>query len=235
MHPLLPEVHIEQFEGPYDLLIELAKKEKVKLSEISLCDLTQKFIAYMEQTKIPTEIVASFVLVASTLLLIKARQVLPRLTAEEDEEVSTFEERIALYQQYRDAAEYLGVVWDTQQLLPANFFAEGDYRVTQEKLPMPNISPQLLADAMHACIGRIPPHSQIRAHITPRGRSLADLLKMFQERVAQSTTLVFQETIQDATPQEQAVSFLAVLEMARNQEVTLEQHEVFGTLTLHKL
>lgn len=235
MHHLLPDVKIDQFEGPYDLLIELAKKEKVKLSEVSLASLTQEFITYMEEAKIPAEMVASFIAVASTLLLIKARQVLPQLTAEEDEEISNFEERIALYGQYRDAANILGTLWDAQPLLSAHFFAEGEYTQTQKDIPMPNISPSLLADAMRACIGRIPPPPQVRAHLTPRGRSLAQLLALFQERLARTKKIIFQDTISNATPQEQAISFLAVLEMARNQEVTLEQQEAFGTLILHKL
>lgn len=235
MRHQLPDVKLEQFEGPYDLLIELAKQEKVKLSEISLRELTQSFIAYMETAKIPAEIIASFVLVASTLLLIKARQVLPKLTPEEDEEVSNFEERLALYGQYRDAAERLRELWNIQPLLPAHFFAEGEYTVSQENQPLPNISASLLADALQACIGRIPPTPQVRAHLTPRGRSLAELLLLFQERLQRAKKITFQETIQDATAQEQAVSFLAVLEMARNQEVLLEQPEALGTLTLHKL
>lgn len=235
MRHQLPDVKLDQFEGPYDLLIELAKKEKVKLSEISLRALTQEFIAYMEQTKIPAELIASFVMVASTLLLIKARQVLPKLTPEEDEELTNFEERIALYEQYRDAAEKLRALWDTVQLFAAHFFAEGDYTLAQTNLPMPNISPDILAQAMQACIGRIPPPPQVRAHLTPRGRSLAQLLMLFQERLSRTKTFSFQETVQHASPQEQAVSFLAVLEMARNQEVTLEQQEAFGTLTLHKI
>ncbi len=235
MRHQLPDVKIEQFEGPYDLLIELAKQEKVKLSEVSLSSLTRSFITYMEEARIPAEVVASFVSVASTLLLIKARQVLPQLTPEEDEEITTFEERLALYQQYRDAAEEFGIMWNARPLLSAHFFAEGEYSVPQKDVPMPTISAALLTETLRACIGRIPPPPQVRAHLTPRGRSLAQLLHLFQDRLTRTKNLVFQETMRDATPQEQAVSFLAVLEMARNQEVTLEQQEAFGTLILHKL
>lgn len=235
MRHQLPDVKLDQFEGPYDLLIELAKQEKIKLSEVSLSSLTQSFIAYMEQTKMPAEMIASFVIVASTLLLIKARQVLPKLTPEEDKEVNDFEEHIAMYQKYRDAAEELGLRWNTRPLLPAHFFAEGEYRMPREDIPMPVISAILLAEALQVCIGRIPPPPQVRAHLTPRGRSLRELLSLFQERLSRTTKLIFQDTIKDATPQEQAVSFLAVLEMVRNQEVRLEQEEAFGTLILHKL
>ncbi len=235
MHHGLPDVKLDQFEGPYDLLIELAKKEQVKLSEISLRELTQSFIAYIEDAKIPAEIIASFIMVASTLLLIKARQVLPKLTPEEDEEVEGFEKRLALYEQYRNAGEQIGVLWNMYRLLPAHFFAEGEYKVSQENLPMPNISSNLLADAMRACIGKIPPPPQVRAHLTPHGRSLQELLSLFQKRLENTKKLIFQDTMRGSSKQETAVSFLAVLEMARNQEIVLEQREAFGTLTLHKL
>lgn len=235
MQYLLPDVKIDQFEGPYDLLLELAKKEKVNLSEISLSSLTKSFIAYMENSKIPAEIIASFVIVAATLVLLKARRAIPKLNAEEDEELDTFQERIALYQKYRDAAELLGITWNKHPLLASHFFAEGEYTLSQEHIPMPDVSPELLADAMRICIGKIPPPPNVRAHITKRGRSLSDLLTMFQERISRLKTITFQDTVRGSHPQEQAVSFLAVLEMARSGEVTLEQDEALGTLTLHKV
>lgn len=235
MHHQLPDVKLDQFEGPYDLLIELARQEKVKLSEVSLSTLTKSFLTYMEEAKIPAEIIASFVIVASTLLLIKARQVLPKLTPEEDEEVEGLQERLVMYEQYRAAAETLGRMWNQFPLLPAHFFAEGEYKVPQDNLPLPEVSASLLADAMRACVGRIPSPSRVRAHLTPRGRSLKELLDIFQTRFQQTKRLIFQDTIQGSSKQEVAVSFLAVLEMARNGEITIEQQEAFAPLTLTKL
>lgn len=235
MRQQLPDVKIEQFEGPYDLLLELAKKEKIKLSEVSLQCLTQEFLAYMKQHEIPAELIASFVMVASSLLLLKAKQVLPTLTEEEDEELTNFEERLALYAQYRTAAEKLGEMWNTAWLLPANFFGEGEYKVAYDTSSFPSISASLLADVFQICIGRIPVPSQVRTHLTLRGRSLKELYSLFQERLEQTKKIVFQEAMRDMPRQEQAVSFLAILEMARNQEIMLEQPEPFAHLILHKL
>jgi segregation and condensation protein A len=83
MQNILPEVHIEQYEGPYDLLVELAKKEQISLSEISLKDLTDSFLEYIKKNNIDSEVVASFLIVASTLLLIKVRQMVPSSKVEE--------------------------------------------------------------------------------------------------------------------------------------------------------
>lgn len=229
-----PDVKIDQFEGPYDLLVELAKKQKVNISEISLQKLTEPFLVYMKENVISPEIVASFIVVASTLLLVKARQILPNLQPEEEEEISNLEGRLAIYEQYRKAAQYLGSMWGKANLLPARFFAEGENRVVPEYLSLPNISQEELASALHARIQALPV-LQPKAHLTYRGRTLSDILTLFKNRLTASRKLIFQDTIKGSSRQEQAVSFLAILEMARNQEVTLEQSEAFGTLVVHKV
>lgn len=234
MQNVLPDVKIDQFEGPYDLLVELAKKQKVDISVISLQKLTEPFLVYMKENKISPEIVASFIVVASTLLLIKARQILPNIAPEEEDEISDLEGRLKLYEQYRKAAERLGSLWGASPLLPVRFFSEGEATTSPVILSMPNISAQALADALTQRIRAIP-KPQPKAHLTHRGRTLTEILTLFHTRLKASRKLIFQDAVQGSSRQEQAVSFLAILEMARNQEVVLEQSEAFGTLVLHKV
>jgi chromatin segregation and condensation protein Rec8/ScpA/Scc1 (kleisin family) len=156
MQARLPDIKIEQFEGPYDLLVELAKKQQVSLSEISLLSITDSFIAYMQEHTMPTETLASFLVVASTLLLIKARQALPHLKSEEEEEINTLEEHLKLYEQYRKAAEELFEQWGRSRLLPANFFAEGEIQHVQDFSSMKHIHPQELSDILQGTIEALP-------------------------------------------------------------------------------
>ena len=104
----------------------------------------------------------------------------------------------------------------------------------QEYFSLPNISAEDLANAFRTRIQALPV-VQPKAHLTHRGRTLSDILTLFKNRLRASRKLIFQDTIKGSSRQEQAVSFLAVLEMARNQEVTLEQSEAFGTLVVHKV
>ncbi len=235
MQNVLPDVNIEQFEGPYDLLVELAKKKKISLSEISLSELTSSFIAYIKSNNIPAEIIGSFLIVASTLLLVKIRQCLPKLEPEEDEEIADLQHRLALYELYRAASEQLAFRWDTVPLLPAHFFAEGTYKEPHENIGMPSITSNTLATAFTNLIGRIPPAPQATAHLTKRGTSLKDIFALFTNRLRTSKKLNFQETVQGSSRQDQAISFLAILEMAKKGHVQLEQQEAFGTLLIHKL
>lgn len=233
MQTVLPQVHIEQYEGPYDLLVELAKKEHVHLAEISLKDLTDSFLTYIKDNNIHSEIIGSFLIVASTLLLIKVRQMLPT-TKVEEEEISNLQSRLAVYEQFRNAAEQLATKWNVQNLLPAHFFAEGKFQ-EPGTLPIPDITATQLQDALKNLIGRIPAPAQPTKHLVQRGRSLKEIFSMFEERLQQAKKLVFQDTVHGYSRQEQAVSFLAVLELARNKSVRLEQEDAFGTLTVHSL
>ena len=234
MHPAFPDVKIDQFEGPYDVLVELAKKQKVNLSEISLQKLTEPFLIYIQEHNIPPESVASFIIVASTLLLIKAREMLPQLKQEEEEEITDFTQRLQLYERYRKAGEHFGLQWGKAPLLPASFFAEGNKKATQAFSFPAGLLPETLANSLKQKTASIPV-IQPKAHLTQRGKSLTEILSLFQTRLTTSSILNFQESIHGISRQEQAVSFLAILEMARNQEVQLEQLEAFGTLVVHKI
>ncbi len=234
MQAVLPEVHIEQYEGPYDLLVELAKKEHVKLSEISLRDITDSFLTYIKEHDIEPEIIGSFLIVASTLLLIKVRQMVPS-TIIEEEEISDLHQRLAEYEQFRAASEALATRWGTKQLLPAHYFAEGEFLERGNDSTMPNITLQSLFDALNNLIERIPPAPQPSVHLTKRGRSLKEILALFQDRLEFAKKLVFQDTVHGTSRQDQAVSFLAILEMARKNSVRLEQDGAFSTLTIHNL
>ena len=92
------------FEGPLDLLLELINKRKLFVSDVSLARVTDDFICYIEQyesagRRIPIAESAEFIMVASTLMLVKSRSLLPglRLTEEEEESISDLEQRLALY------------------------------------------------------------------------------------------------------------------------------------------
>lgn len=232
MRNALPDVKIQQYEGPYDLLVELAQKRQLDISEISLQDLTEPFLKHMKEHKISPEIVASFIVVASTLLLLKARRILPQLEDTEQEEIEELTFRLQIYEKYRESTQVLAAMWNISRLLPAHFFAEGEQ--VSESTSMPQIAADMLAQALEQKIASIP-RPRPQAHLTHRGRSLKEILMLFTSRLQSAKRLIFQEHITGAPRQEQVVSFLAVLEMARKEEVTLTQTEPFGEIVLERI
>lgn len=229
----LPHVKLENFEGPFDLLVELARKQKVSLTEISLKEVTDDFLAYLENNVIPINLQSDFLVVAATLLLLKARQITPTLTPEEEEEVYELTERVQIYQLYRNQAEKLITRWDNKPLFPVGFWGSDQQPVEPEG--MPKIVLGDIGKHMKSAIAKLPKPLRPAAHLVRRGRSLSECLSLFQERLKQFKQFTFQETLHGASKQDTAISFLAVLELARQKEITLEQKSAFDTLTISKL
>lgn len=229
----LPHIKIENFEGPFDLLVELARKKKVSLTEISLKDVTDDFLTYLKDNVIPVSLQSDFLVVAATLLLLKAQQITPTLTPEETEEVYELTERVQIYQLYRNQAEKLITRWDTRPLFPVAFW--GSDNATPPPEGMPKVTLEDIAKHMHSAISKLPKPLRPAAHLVRRGRSLSECLSIFQERLKRVKTFTFQETMKGASKQDTAISFLAVLELARKREIELQQQSALDTLTISKL
>lgn len=104
------QVSLQQFSGPLDLLLQLVESKNLSITDLSLAQVTQEYITYInEQENINPEELADFLVIAATLLLIKSKALLPSLILEpeEQQEILDLETRLKLYKQYKDAAEFL--------------------------------------------------------------------------------------------------------------------------------
>ena len=87
-------VNIEKFAGPLDLLLQLIEKEKLSITEVSITKIADQFLEYIEKLdEIEAENLADFLIMASQLILIKSRALLPDLKIEDGEEISAEEQR----------------------------------------------------------------------------------------------------------------------------------------------
>ena len=99
-------VSIQNFSGPLDLLLQLVEKKNLAITELSLAQVTQEYVAFLnEQEEINPEDLADFLVIASTLLLIKSRSLLPSLVLapEEETEIMDLETRLKIYKLYKEA------------------------------------------------------------------------------------------------------------------------------------
>ena len=105
------KIKIGDFEGPLDMLLELVEKRKLHIKTISLSQVADEFIEHIKSfEEFPMSDSADFILVASTLLLIKSKSLLPNLDLTEEEQVSIedLENRLALYKKYKELAANIG-------------------------------------------------------------------------------------------------------------------------------
>ena len=104
----------QTYSGPLEALLNLIEERKLAISEVSLSEVTDAYLAYVEKLpELPLGETAQFILVASTLLLIKSRTLLPMLSLSDDEResVEELERRLARYALVRKAAKLLRKEW----------------------------------------------------------------------------------------------------------------------------
>jgi segregation and condensation protein A len=233
------EVHLDVFEGPFDLLLGLISKHKLDITEVALSQVTDEFIAYIRARADSFDLdqASYFLVVAATLLDLKAARLLPAGEVEDEEDLALLEARDLLFArllQYRAYKEVAGI-FAGQMAAQARRFPR---RVPMEPR-FAGLLPEVLLGLGPAEFGRIagivltprPAPVVSTEHIhTPRTtvREQAELLAGRLREVHRAT---FRELISDCAGIYEVVArFLAVLELYREGNVTLEQAEPLGDL-----
>lgn len=224
----LPLVRIDAFEGPFDVLLELARARRVDLTGVPLATITSDFVEYVTKTKLPASVRADFVAVAATLLMLKTQRILPpsgeeEVTLNEDEEALRW--RLLMYRQYREQSRWLAHRWLKYQLWPA--MARGAYLA---QLPV-ELEVAMMARAMTELIARTPEPSRHVARVKQRP-SIAVVLQRLRDRLANIGEFVFQYEMKDMDPYEVVTAFLVLLELAHQDKARLVQPRAFSTLTV---
>ncbi len=233
------QVKHDQFEGPIEVLLELIEKRKLFVNDISLASVTDDFIAYIQSKGMHPEHVASFLSVAATLLLIKARSLLPNLelTTEESASISDLERRVALYQVVSEASRWL------IQKYGKKIAFEGVPRMSGTVFaPDPTLSTAMLAALVDGAVLRVPPPAPKK----PEARvfktiSIAEVLDTLHDRIQKALSVSFKDIVvhsPDADDKSKKVyvivSFLGMLELVRRGFVQAEQEASFGDIQLQK-
>lgn len=219
-------VPLEDFEGPFDLLIELAQRSKVDLSIISLTNLTDKYLQAIQEQKVNNYALADFLVVASTLLLLKVKQLLPSLEPEEELAITNLSDRVRIYQLYRHQAQAWRDQW-WAKLLPAP-----ERLAVPHPLPFPTTTATALANTYQQIIERVTIPRRPTRHLRLRGKTLQESLDFWRSGLSRKQQLILQEALRGESKDTIAISFLAALELAHQQQITLHQSARFAPLKL---
>ena len=238
------EVHTPVFEGPFDLLLHLILKEEVDLWEISLARIVDVFCAEVEKMeRVDLDSTTEFLLIAATLVELKARRLLPgRDDIDLDEELARFEERDLLLARllecktFQDAAKVLN-----RQIAEAG---RSVARTAGPEEPFRSLAPDpleripleaLLAAATRGLAPKEAPEVNTD-HIAPIRVSVRDAIETVLALLPASGAMRFRDlTIGAGAKLEVIVRFLAVLELFKQGVIDLEQVENFGELVVRPL
>jgi len=218
------------FEGPLDLLLDLIEKRKLSISQISLASVADDFIAYLKTlSEFPIAMSAHFILIASTLLLIKSKSLLPSLELSDEEKggIEDLERRLRLYQRSRDLGRHVralfgnAVIFPPLQSLENIVFAPDTHTTTRE-----------LHASLQSLMENLP-----KAEILPKGLvskviSLEEMIDTLTERIKTSLKLGFKE-FSNMGKEEKVhviVSFLAMLELVKQGSISVRQDRHFDEI-----
>jgi segregation and condensation protein A len=228
------------FEGPIEVLLELIEKRKLFVNDVSLATVTDDFIAYIQNHGMLPDQVAHFLSIAATLLLIKARSLLPtlELTPEESESISDLERRVALYQIITVAAGALVRSYGKK------ISFDGPIRGFS---PVFAPDPSLRVEQLATLVGELEKNMPVLTPQKPEARvvttiSIKEVLETLADRIEQAMKTSFQAiavTSPDADSKSQKVytivSFLGMLELVRRGIIDAHQGALFDDITLERI
>ncbi len=216
-------VLLENFEGPLDLLLQLVEREKLDIRDVAVSQVTQSYIAHMQSLKLNPEEVHHFLVVATQLLLTKSKRVLPApAPADGDEELedeADLAQRLQRYQHYRKLAAHLG------QRIQSPFIMRPPKK---PKLYAGNplgfdISKNLLNEAWRMVGQRQADKKRAKHQVRLKPISLDAILADVIHKLQGARQLSLDSLLSlTKNPHEAVLSFLAVLELAKNNQARIE-------------
>lgn len=229
-------VHLDAFDGPLDLLLHLIRKNELDICNIPIAVITRQYLDYIKLLKeLNLEVAGDFLLMASTLVHIKSRMLLPKDEQEEGEEEeldpkAELVRRLLEYQRYKEAGQVIGA----RALLGREVFARScpdlDLSAAQNDEGPLELDLFDLVDAFRALLARIPAESF--HDVAPDDTfSIADCINEILSLLQERDTLQFDELLQEELTRERIiVTFLALLELCRLKLIRIFQNERHGRI-----
>jgi segregation and condensation protein A len=238
------EVHLDVFSGPFDLLLGLISKHKLDITEIALAKVTDEFIAHIKaareaETDWDLSQASEFLLVAATLLDLKASRLLPQTGPQDEEDLALIEARDLLfarllqYRAFKDIAHTFGERMATAgRMTPRQAGLEPQFAKLLPELVMGITPEQLAMVAARAMVPKVPPTVGLD-HLHAPQVSVREQAGIIGRRLRREKVCSFRSLVSDADSTLVIVArFLALLELFREAAIAFDQVEALGELTV---
>ena len=226
----------EKFEGPFELLLELIEKEKLAISDISLAQVTDEYMAYVKTLeRLDPEALAEFLVVAAQLMLIKSRSLLPTLSLNEEEEesIEELEKRLIEFKKLREFAQELKKLESARNRMESR---ESFIEVQPIFYPPPKLTLEKLEHAFGSFLAALPKVQKLAEEKLKRVITLQEKITHIRQFLMESVEKAFSEIVsRSAEKVDIIVSFLAILELARQKFIDLDQRELFSDIKIKRI
>lgn len=241
------ELKLEKFSGPIEKLFELIDNRKMEITEVNLAEVTADFLKYVESlsdnnspshathyTLHDTRLVADFIVIASRLLLIKSKALLPNLelTQEEEGQIKDLEARLAFYKQFKPAIRHLEQM--AKNANPA-YSRPLFMNLPPVFYPTASITKEALRDSakkLFESLERVLEAKTVRIALV----SLEEKIQEVIERMtALKNTQKFDDLLKEKSKPEVIVLFLAILHLLHRQLIKADQETGFSEIQIERI
>ena len=248
-------VSTQVYSGPFDLLLQLVTRQKVDIGAISISEVAEQYLTEVERIEaLDLDVASDFLLVAATLLDIKAASLVPQETprnTDEDDDDEDLEElsaldgdalrevliqRLIAYKQFKGAAAALGARMQAESRMHPRVAGPDPEFLGLMPDYLAGITLRGLAVICADLDGKRQTFLLEAEHVAPH-RVPLDLTVASVDRFTMAhQTCTFRELLDgDATTEQLVVTFLAMLELAKRGSLTLSQDEIFGTIQINRV
>lgn len=226
------KIKTETFEGPLDLLLDLIEKRKLFINDISISKVADDYIAYIKNlNKFPIGESANFILIASTLLLIKSISLLPnlRLTEEEEHDIKDLEKRLRLYQKIKGLSIGIKKIFG-QSII----FTPLARKTSPVFSPDESINLTNLLNSAREVLKNLPKTESLPKVAIRKIISLEEVIGNLTERIKTSLSMNFKDFARIGKEDKIniIVSFLAMLELVKQGVIEVMQENQFADIRM---
>ena len=231
-------VSIDAFEGPFDLLLHLIAKHRIDICDVAISEITGQYLATVRHWQsMNIEVAGEFIVMASTLLEIKSKSLLPKREEKiEEEEETDLVARLRLYKAFKSVSEVIG---DRLELERGAFYKEGEYLPSCEPKPtvddidtqkLSSIFGKILRNYVSDHTYKAPPITVVSDPYTIESQT--ERIRMILAESAEA--FPFEDVLKAYQRGEIAVSFQALLELYKTGNIETEQKNNFGKILICK-
>ena len=227
---------INEFEGPLDLLLHLIKEENMDIMDIEIVKLTDQYLDYINSMKkLNLNIASEYLVLASELMHLKSKTLLPR--NEDEEESEEYEEtkenlinRLLEYKRYKEVTETLKILEKSRSEIYTKEVSNLDaYKPDEIKLN-DEISLEDLVEAFKKYLQRMESKKPLSTKVTTKDISIKERRKSIRNILKTKKKVEFFELFEEFSKPYVVATFLSILEMAKEKELTIKQENNFDKI-----
>lgn len=227
---------LDNFQGPLDLLLQLIEDKELEITSVSLAAVAEQFLSYLDevQERLP-DVLADFLVIATKLLLLKSQALLPYLEIEEEESAGELAAQLRMYKKYAEATQTIEQLIEAGNCLYPKKVIKQPMREI-EFYPPQGSGLQQLKELFIDVLARLEPVVRIPKTAMQKVITLREKFTQIQQLLEREIKMNFHQLLVDSKDREEVVvTFLAILELVKQQSISVHQERSSAAIIVQKI